>query len=280
MRRFAFAMLFGLLTSLIWTDGSAGGILFRRCRPCPCPCPCPQVAPLASAPVAAETREPFTSPKGRSYTLVYTTERGEREDRPARAITFEAAGAGDDFNGTDRAAAKTSISSRPAEQFATVDHLLDGLASDQAMRQHQPPISEDPSSTRVMEEDRNVTVTAWIFALKKEGDNDFHLIIGGNPQGGTIRYITAEVSGLPDDPATRARLSVPRQALKDFLQEKHKTIGGNYARIVPPVPVTVAGSLLFDIHHTIGEVGVRSSPQRIPESVWEIHPVTSIVFEP
>ena len=47
-------------------------------------------------------------------------------------------------------------------------------------------------------------MTAFLYATKKETDNDFHLLIGDNPNGGDGRFMTAEVSGLPnpDDAAT------------------------------------------------------------------------------
>lgn len=54
------------------------------------------------------------------------------------------------------------------------------------------------NSPRAAEKQRNVTVTAYLYATKKETDNDFHLLIGDNPNGGDGRFMTAEVSGLPN----------------------------------------------------------------------------------
>ena len=224
--------------------------------------------------------EPFTSPKGREYRLIPTTERGENEESPARLTSSANSSDPDDFAGVKRAAAKTSVSEQPTTEYETLEKLLGDLPGDEAMRNHQPPIATSPSSGRVAEEDRNVTVRAWLYALKKEKDNDFHLIIGTDPNANAIQYLTAEISGLPNDPATRMQLAVPRQALKDFLHEKHKTVGDRFVRISPPVPVVVSGSLFFDIHHSVGEVGVKTAPKRIPTTVWEIHPVTRIIFDP
>ena len=55
---------------------------------------------------------------------------------------------------------------------------MDSLPSDQFMRSYNPPITEDADSDRVQEEKRNVSVTAFLYATKKEADNDYHMILG------------------------------------------------------------------------------------------------------
>ena len=75
---------------------------------------------------------------------------------------------------------KTSIAlSSKVEDFKTLDELILTLPSDNFMRNLHPPITKDPNSLRVQEENRNVSVeSAYLFAIYRENDNDFHVIIG------------------------------------------------------------------------------------------------------
>src|SRR3954470_9050439 len=108
----------------------------------------------------------------------------EPEEQPATAATtgphFEARALDrDTFIGHDRAKAKTSISDAPLETNYSLGRLERSLYDiDDFMRnEHQPPITKQ--SPRVIEEDRNVRVLAYLWAAKRESnDNDFHLIIG------------------------------------------------------------------------------------------------------
>ena len=132
-------------------------------------------------------------------------------------------------------------------------------------------------SPRSPEERRNVTVTAFLYATKKEADNDFHLLIGDNPAGGDGRFMTSEVSGLPnpDDGLTPQFLRVRDQYKAFFTSTGQELPSDRYVRFSPPVPVTVTGSIFFDVDHRIGEV---RSGDIAPGTVWEIHPVSDIQF--
>jgi hypothetical protein len=136
-------------------------------------------------------------------------------------------------------------------------------------------LNED--SPRSPDEERNVTVTAFLYATKKEDDNDFHLLIGDNPNGGDGRFMTAEVSGLPvPDNATTPHFRQVRDQYKEFFNSTGQELPGNrYVIFSDPVPVTITGSIFFDVDHQIGEVRSRNA---VPETVWEIHPVSSLVF--
>jgi hypothetical protein len=153
--------------------------------------------------------------------------------------------------------------------------LLNNLpATDQQMLQHEPPITESATSGRVAEEQGNVTVQAYLYATKKEADNDYHLILGTSDQPESGSYMTAEVSGLPDSGSARTRLQVPRDAFKAFFSSS--PIGTAYKKFNPPIPLRVTGSLFFDIDHRAGAVGPTGFK---PQTAWEIHPVTAIEFE-
>ena len=96
---------------------------------------------------------------------------------------------GDVFTGHYRLAVKTAIfrdvdgQVAPAEQVADIPTLLGSLPSDADMRAKYPDLKIDPSASpeaklavtpfRVAEEQRNVTIPAWIWYVRKETDNDF-----------------------------------------------------------------------------------------------------------
>jgi hypothetical protein len=158
-----------------------------------------------------------------------------------------------------------------------------GNASDDFMRNdHQPPLLQDFEFDRVKEEKRNVTVPVWLYAIKKEAnDNDYHLITGSNPDVGPIRYMNMEITGLPLGGPNRAKLRVPREALKQFLREHHDRVTtSGYFRFEDPVPVRITGSLFYDIDHKPGVVGSFKDPPRVPKTAWEVHPISKIDFEP
>jgi hypothetical protein len=241
----------------------------------PPPCPSP----------VAEPAQYFFSPSRRAYRITWSQEPVEEFERRAVFPPDAAPPGPDDYIGTDRGKAKTSIAPGPHETFATVGDLLDDLeanSNDSKMLNYTPPLRRDFDFDRVKEENRNVTVTGWLYAAKKEdNDNDFHLIVGTDPNGGTIRYMNMEITGLPLGGPNRAKLRVPRQAFKDFLGEHHKRIGtSTYLRFEDPIPVRVTGSLFYDIDHKPGVVGSFKSPRRVPATAWEVHPITEIVFEP
>ena len=48
----------------------------------------------------------------------------------------------------------------------------------------------------------------------------------------------------------------------------------------PPIPIQVEGSLFFDMSHATGQrPGPQSLKSRMP-TIWEVHPISSITFEP
>ena len=221
----------------------------------------------------------LTSAKGKTYRVLVTAEQDrffetEREAHPP-ATAARMAMSGDDFAGNDRKAAKTSISSGPAIIFTNLADLLASLPPDDNMLNHTPQISKASDSQRVVEEETNVTVEAFIFAAKGESDNDFHLILGNTPDPGSAQFMNAEISGLPADDPFRTQLSGPRQDFKNFFGDQVPG-GGGYQRYDPPIPVRVSGSQFYDIDHKPGAVGPRDMA---PSTAWEIHPISAILFE-
>jgi hypothetical protein len=167
----------------------------------------------------------------------------------------------------------------PVEPFDNLEALKAFLRPqiDQIMRYHHPHLSEadDDATQRVAEERHNVSVVAYIHAVKHEsgpgGDNDFHVMLGSSATPGTGLFLTAEASGLPPDGPHRTLLENARQELLSVVGPC--SCNNRFMRISPPLRVRVTGSLFFDGDHSIGAVGPAYAK---PFTVWEIHPILSI----
>lgn len=195
------------------------------------------------------------------------------------AALAEAAPVGDKFAGTSRKAAKLSIADATAKTFADLRTVVNSLVPDTDMANRTPPIKTTATSNRVTEEKRNIRVKAWLYAASREDDNDYHLILGRNPKKSPEVYMTMELSGLP--PANAAsfdKLKAARDAYKAFFAADLP--GRTYDFYDPPIPVRVEGSLFWDASHKKGtRPGPKSLKSRMP-TVWEVHPITKIVFNP
>jgi len=228
------------------------------------------VAPSA-APVAVTIHD--------KYRLTATNEKDdfvEPAEAPSNGAALARGGhAGDKFTGTDRRDPKTSVATGDVEPYATVSALRSSLMSDRDML--GLGISEAPDSERVSAEQHNVTVPAVIYAISKESDHDFHLIVGDPQCNNGDCLINVEVSGLPSaDSVYSATLKVVRDKFLAYFNGTDPGTSG-YDKSDPPIPVTVTGSLFFDVDHKAGVVGPAGLR---PTSAWEIHPLTDIVFEP
>ena len=192
-----------------------------------------------------------------------------------------AAGPGDQINarfrGTDRKVAKTSFAELRTEPECTIDRLVTTLAANDAMLAHDPPITNAPSSERVQEEYRSIRVRGWIYAIKYEDDQDWHLIVGTDPAGAAKKYFSCEVSGLPTKSASAyAKLLEARKSLA-FILDSDLPGPGSYTKYTPPIPVAIEGMLFFEVNHSTGAVG---PPGMRPNTAWEVHPITKIELGP
>lgn len=233
------------------------------------------------------SREMLASPRpgGRTYRVIRTTEidayemRGRPEAKVLSRATLMAAPVDDKFRGKARKAAKLSIVSAEVESFTDLHKLIGSLLADEEMIAHDPPISISSKSVRVAEEKRNVRVAAFLYAASREDDNDYHLIIGRDPDLTPESYMTMELSGLP--PATsksHKRLKTARTSYKTFFGDQLP--GLTYDFYDPPIPLEVEGSLFFDMSHSTGQrPGPQSLKSRMP-TIWEVHPISRIEFEP
>ncbi len=193
-----------------------------------------------------------------------------------------AAGSADAFTGSYRKDVKTSIwrvngAVAPIEPYQDIESLLSSLPPDAAMRPRLdasgPALTEPMSaaaSSRLPEEQHNVTVPAYLRYVRKETDNDYHLILGSTADAAAT-YMTAEVSGLPSGGIDLDTLTQVRNQLVTLLG--HEPGPDTYQALIPPPSVSVTGSLFFDGGHVPGEVG---PDQARTQAVWEIHPVTDL----
>ena len=238
------------------------------------------VRPMASA----EAQTLAESGKAPAFRIIQTNEvdgyekAASTQETMAAAIA-EAAPTGDKFEGKSRKAAKLSIANAPTKSYADLRTVVNSLVPDDEMASRSPAIKTTPTSNRVAEEKRNIRVKAFIYAASREDDNDFHLILGRDPKKTPEVYMTMELSGLP--PANAAsfdKLKAARDAYKAFFAADMP--GLTYDFYDPPIPVRVEGSLFWDASHKAGtRPGPKSLKSRMP-TVWEVHPITKIVFNP
>ena len=219
-------------------------------------------------------------PEAQPFTILRTDEQDEYEPQIPREILEATAAAGpalsENFAGTDRKVAKISIAHGGVEEFDDLGALLDSLTPDDDMINHDPEITRDEHSDRVEEELRNVRVTGcWLYAASREKDNDFHCIIGTDPDAKPRRFMNAEVSGLPSKKsAAFAKIKASRASFKAIVQNNLPGFGYDFYN--PPRPITIGGSLFFDITHASGG---KPGPAKVkPESIWELHPVTEMAM--
>ncbi|MFN8471423.1 MAG: hypothetical protein U0822_04330 [Anaerolineae bacterium] len=215
-----------------------------------------------------------------TYTIIHTTEVDGYEAPPPRDLTpAPQAQTGDKYQGTARKAAKLSIANAPIEQFADVKALIASLPPDQQMAHHSPPITDTATSGRVKEEKRSVHFRAWLYAASKEADNDFHLIIGTDPTKSPPTVMNMELSGLPSsNSSSYPALKAARDAYKAFFGTHLP--GTTYDFYNPPIPVEIEGSVFFDITHATGQKPGPATLRKYSPTIWEVHPITKIVFEP
>lgn len=251
------------------------------------------IASVAASPLAEEIEPQAVvgevtlappSASGATYRIIITDEM-DPYDKPTASLamfstTLETLRVfGDDFSGKSRRSAKLSIASGPIEDFPDLHEMINTLPTITQMVHHNPPVTKVWNSKRVVEEQRNARLRVWLYAASREDDNDFHLILGRAP-GLTPRiYMTMELSGLPPtDSPHFARLKGARDSFKHFFGNMMP--GATYQHYDPPIPVEIEGSLFFDITHSSGP---HPGPQKLRDNmptIWEVHPISRIVFEP
>jgi hypothetical protein len=195
----------------------------------------------------------------------------------AVASALKPAPTGDNFGGKDRKDAKLSkATAKSKETFTDLQKLIASLPAQTAMVNHKPKIGTGPTSGRVKEEERNVSIKAFLYAASREADNDFHLIVGRDPKLTPETYMTMEVSGLPPQNPKYdvADLKAARKAFKDYFGANLPGLAYDFYH--PPRPVQIEGSLFWDATHAKGTKPGPPSLKSKMHVIWEVHPITSI----
>jgi hypothetical protein len=195
----------------------------------------------------------------------------------AKKIVVDSA---DMFLGEVRAAAKTSYVKSISDTFYSMKRFRKWLPDDEYM--HKSTDAKHQDSPRTAEENKNVTLTdIYIYGVKREDDNDFHVLLG--PSLHTEKgphFFSAEISGLPDpsSPDFAQMLAVRDQFKAYFGKDAKKETVFVASEKNPPIHLQyITGSLFFDNHHYSGHSAVQGYKSF---SAWEIHPVMSIGFDP
>ena len=172
------------------------------------------------------------------------------------------------FAGTARKAAKTSIVNAKIEDFATVSALLKALAKDATVRakltSSSPRIAEEKHYVRLLKD-------TYLYAFKKEGDNDYHLIIGDHKDRKKATFFNVEISGLPNS-NNKTFTTVRATFEKQFVQV---CSSGYVVFAQNPIKIQIEGSTFFDVDHKPGQIGPVGFQ---PATNWEIHPISKITF--
>jgi hypothetical protein len=203
------------------------------------------------------------------YTLVVIDDSDDED--PAPQLDVISGTCSPIFAGKARSAAKLSFAAAPYQTYATMTDFQATLKTDAFMR--TPAIGLTSNSPRVALEKRNVSITAaFLYGISLEGDDDFHLIVGDKSGK---NFFNCEISGLP--PKTASSYATLK-ATRDYIT---KSLGSDfcgktgYTIFKPAIPITIKGSLFYDIDHSPGSVGPAAFR---PPTSWEIHPINAIHF--
>ena len=212
----------------------------------------------------------LTLPNGVSYKIDFGKDPSEKV-----TVGLAAASCNDNhYTGKDRKDAKTNeVDHTKYASFASLKEMKKGLKlpSDTVMRSRLTR-----TSLRSATENKGAILDkVFLFAFKRESDNDYHLIIGDDADLKKATLFNMEISGLPTP--DNQDLDNARKAFLDAFNLNDKTCMSSYAMFIDkPVPVHVEGAVFFDVDHKAGSVGpIKNGVSLRPKSAWEIHPISS-----
>jgi hypothetical protein len=168
----------------------------------------------------------------------------------------------------------------PVENYASLTNLMKTLPDDGEVRVRYGIYNGSRTYgpvERMDVERRSVRVPCWIYAVRfdstgDESERDIQLLVGTTNDSSRARYMIVEIpgpNGINDE-----LFDPPRRQLSALLQGYEMT---SSFRRVQPRQAVVEGSLFFDGARSLERVNDPSGDLPIPSTVWEIHPVTSIM---
>jgi hypothetical protein len=207
----------------------------------------------------------YKAPNGKFYKVTFVAD-------PTAQIAIQTLKCGiDTFFGKDRAIPKTSyVTGVPTKSFNSIAELIASLTPDAVIR----PKLTTKTNKRIVEEQKNIQLNKNIFlyAMKSESDNDYHIIIGDNIKLSLATLLNIEISGVPKSG------NAAIQKVRDFFETNFVQLcGTNYAVFKDnPIPIKVSGSTFYDVDHPAGQVGPIGMR---PKTSWEIHPIAQITMK-
>lgn len=185
--------------------------------------------------------------------------------------------------GVERWPVKTSVPANagPAQTVALADLL--GLPNAAGVLKNDKRYQSDRIPAQPgqnLPEGTVVTTAGWLHLVALETDGDYHIQVSGSATSGD-QCLIVEVPD-PDSAYTAsAALQPVFAALRSTIKTKMlagKDPSGTGSVMQHPVYVTVTGILFYDDAHVgdppRGKKGMHAS------TLWELHPVTSLVFTP
>jgi hypothetical protein len=170
----------------------------------------------------------------------------------------------------------------PTEMYANLGALIKTLPEDGEIRVRYGIYTGSRTygpMERMDVERRTVRVPCWIYAVKfdsagERNERDIQILLGSSNDTSRAKYLIAEIPGPVENGLNEGIFERVRQQLGSLLPDQ--PLGSSFRRVTPQ-QVIVEGSLFFDGVRTLGRLDDPSGSMPSPATVWEIHPVTSIV---
>ena len=178
---------------------------------------------------------------------------------------------GDKFAGTERKAAKLSISTAAIENFADISSLLASLPKKDRRACPKPP------GRSAFRRSSATSGCALLYAASREPTTT------STSSSVTIRQppskmMTMEISGCRPPPARPSPPEGRPERLQGLLQRR--SAGPRLDHDPKRIPVEIEGSLFFDASHDTGTPPGPKKLRPFMPRIWEVHPISKIVFEP
>jgi hypothetical protein len=175
-----------------------------------------------------------------------------------------------------------------AAYYTSVTDLLNTLPTDSAMHarhyyirqskgflswfRHLLPAYRKPLAHRLPEEQDNVAVTGYLYAIKKMNDRDYHLVLISSPDLRVpYRVMNVEISGLRKSSPDYPILYQARMQCLYLLGRKD--VPRSWTILQEPLKIRVRGALFFDGKKE--RVSMKPSELK-PVTAWEVHPIYCI----
>jgi hypothetical protein len=125
-----------------------------------------------------------------------------------------------------------------------------------------------------------ITTTGWLHLVAAETDGDYHIQISASATSGD-QCLIVEVPKPDPEYVQSADLRPTFETVRSFIKAKmlaDKEPSPTGSVLQHPVYVTVTGILFYDDSHVgdppRGKMGMKAA------TLWELHPVTAMVFAP